>query len=122
MGLLVLHVDDDKDYLDLISILLQRQQHELTIDSVSCPKEALKYIKHRDYDMVISDFQMPKLTGLDFLKIIRQQGIKTPFVLLTGCGYLREKLKNKLDYFLDKRCNIKEQVKQLSQILCQLAK
>jgi len=118
MSVAVLHVDDNKDFLYLISFLLQRQTRELEIDSVSCPKLALNQMRHREYDLIISDFQMPGMTGLQFLSTIRRQGFTTPFVLLSGSGkFLQEKLTNTYDYFIEKQCDIENQTQQLSHIV-----
>src|SRR6478609_1325281 len=37
-------------------------------------------------DLIISDYRMPGLTGLEFLALLRQEGYETPLIMLTGYG------------------------------------
>ena len=37
-------------------------------------------------DLIISDYRMPGLTGLEFLSLLRQEGYETPLIMLTGYG------------------------------------
>ena len=46
----------------------------------------LKFANESDFDLIISDWNMPKMTGLEFLKAVRADGKlkETPFMLLTS--------------------------------------
>jgi PAS domain S-box-containing protein len=48
--------------------------------------EALAYLEAYDVDAIVSDFDMPNLTGLDFLAEVREHDPSIPFVLYTGKG------------------------------------
>lgn len=39
---------------------------------------------HKNIDIIISDINMPKISGLDFLKLVRQSDLKIPFICITG--------------------------------------
>ena len=56
------------------------------IDHACCVDEALKKISNGNYDVVISDYEMPQKDGLQFLKELRAQTNEIPFILFTGKG------------------------------------
>jgi two-component system chemotaxis response regulator CheY len=83
----VLIVDDTTTSRMLIRDGLQ----ELGIKNISFAsdgEQALKHMMTTPAHLVISDFNMPKLDGLQLLRAIRQHGPtqKTPFIMLTGKG------------------------------------
>jgi two-component system chemotaxis response regulator CheY len=83
----VLIVDDTTTSRMLIRDGLQ----ELGIKNISFAsdgEQALKHMMATPAHLVISDFNMPKLDGLQLLRAIRQHGPtqKTPFIMLTGKG------------------------------------
>src|ERR1044072_754814 len=45
---------------------------------------ALQALKNGAVDLIISDYRMPALTGLEFLALLRQEGYETPLIMLTG--------------------------------------
>jgi len=48
--------------------------------------EALVQLSQKKYDAVVSDYDMPVMTGLDLLKKLKAGGDPTPFIMLTGSG------------------------------------
>jgi DNA-binding NarL/FixJ family response regulator len=56
------------------------------IDQACCVEEAFGKIAQNQYDAVVSDYEMPKKNGLQFLKELREQKIDVPFILFTGKG------------------------------------
>ncbi len=48
--------------------------------------EALQALARTPTDLVISDFSMPGLSGLDLLELLRQDGYDIPMIILTGYG------------------------------------
>jgi DNA-binding response OmpR family regulator len=81
----VLHVDGDDDFLIISKRFLERQG-SFQIETASSVKEALQKIKQKKYDVIISDYQMPEMNGLDLLKELRAGENNVPFILLTGEG------------------------------------
>mgnify|MGYP000067789903 CR=1 FL=1 len=82
----VLHVDDDPDLADLTKLQLEKADDALSVTSVNSPTEALQYLRNRQIDCVVSDYDMPNTDGIEFLKIVREQYPDLPFVLYTGKG------------------------------------
>lgn len=78
-------VDDEPEFIDLLKFLLEREG-SFAVDSAQDVRSALERLEGEDYDAVISDYQMPEMDGLDFLKIVKARGEDIPFILLTGKG------------------------------------
>jgi len=71
----ILLAEDEAVLRMLICDTLEDEGHKL---EVACDgEEALQKIGQRDYDLIILDHMMPKLTGLDVLKKIKQMPDKT---------------------------------------------
>jgi len=81
----VLHVDDDAAILEISKIVLMDMDN-FEIDQVLCVDEALKKLETGNYDVVISDYEMPQKNGLQFLKELKEQKYEIPFILFTGKG------------------------------------
>src|SRR4030042_4569389 len=81
----VLHVDDDAGFLAVAKQCLE-EQSQFQVDTALSAKEALKKLKHSEYDVVVSDYQMPRKNGLVLLRELRQEGNDVPFILFTCKG------------------------------------
>lgn len=79
----VLHVDDNKDFLIITKRQLEKQGL-IQVDSVISAKAAQIKLKQSNYDAIISDYQMPDMTGLELLEELNKNGYDIPFFLLTG--------------------------------------
>lgn len=84
--IVVLIVDDDPSMLDLTATFLERERDEFTVISESFGDEALGRLERERVDAVVSDYDMPKMNGLDFLEEVRHDHPDTPFILFTGKG------------------------------------
>lgn len=82
MGKNILIVDDDPGIRTLTSRTLVRDGHKVycAIDGA----EGLIQAAKEKYDLIISDVQMPRMSGVKMVKTLRRQGINTPVYLMTG--------------------------------------
>ncbi len=78
----VLVVDDDEDNLFIIGEYLNSNGVEF--DLAQSAAQARKYLNHCEYDLVISDFQMPGESGLDLFRSVSFRYPGLPFVLMSG--------------------------------------
>lgn len=80
----VLVVDDETDFLDLCQEFLGRDEG---IDAayVSSPVKALDMLASEDFQVVVSDHDLPGMDGLQFMRAVRSLR-KMPFILVTGHG------------------------------------
>ncbi|MFX0095520.1 MAG: response regulator [Candidatus Hodarchaeota archaeon] len=81
----ILHVDDEEYFLNLTKKYLRTiLRQNWNLDSFINPKKALEQLKEKAYDAIISDYQMPGMTGLELLEALRNQNVDTPFIIFTG--------------------------------------
>ncbi|MFA5212799.1 MAG: PAS domain S-box protein [Methanoregula sp.] len=111
----VLYIDDEKDLLDLGKIFLE-QSGDLHVDTTISVTEALDKLKHRHYDGIISDYQMPRMNGIEVLRYIRSHYKDLPFILFTGKGreeVVIEALNSGADFYIQKGGDPKSQFVEL---------
>ncbi len=83
----VLFVDDEPDILEQAKLFLEKEKDGLDIDTVISAGKALELFEKNDYDCIVSDYQMPEMDGLSFLKILRNERQNSiPFIMFTGKG------------------------------------
>jgi CheY-like chemotaxis protein len=78
-------VDDEPVICDLTKISLEKSGR-LRVDVVHSAEEALERIRSGSYACIISDYEMPIMNGLDFLKEVRSIDPDIPFILFSGRG------------------------------------
>jgi two-component system chemotaxis response regulator CheY len=81
----ILIVDDYKTMLRIIRSLLKQLGFE-NVDEATDGNEALNKLRAKKYDLVISDWNMEPMTGLQLLKEVRADGRlgPTPFIMVTA--------------------------------------
>lgn len=79
----ILHIDDNKIFLELFSLAFEKW---FTITSVDNCRSALDMICACQFDVVITDYDMPDMDGIDLLKKIKEVSPETPVVFCTGQG------------------------------------
>ncbi len=78
----ILVAEDDTQCAELIGLFLERGQH--VFETVEDGAEALDRLKLYSYDLVILDWNLPKVSGVEVLRAYRNRGGKTPVLMLTG--------------------------------------
>jgi DNA-binding NtrC family response regulator len=78
----ILVVDDEEHVLSALKRTLKKEGYELFVANE--PAEGLKLLRANAIDLVISDHLMPNMTGLEFLKIVRDRHPDTIRMMLTG--------------------------------------
>lgn len=79
----VLVIDDEELMCDLIEQVLEMKGFSVT--TITNSSEALEEIKaKRDFDVIIADIRMPKVSGIDLLREANAQNMNYQFILITG--------------------------------------
>ncbi len=83
----ILLVDDDKNILFLLSEALKRDYDNLTLANGG--KEALEILAENEFDLVISDLQMPIVDGIQILTATKEKSPETEVLIVTGYGSVK---------------------------------
>ena len=79
----MLLVDDEQMVLDSLSNFL-RLETDYDVTTYDSPTRALNMLRDESVDLVVSDFLMPGMDGLEFLAEVKRMYPETPRILLTG--------------------------------------
>jgi two-component system, NtrC family, response regulator AtoC len=77
-------VDDDEGLVHFLSRLFERQGYE--VSSINDGAAALERLAREQFDLILLDYKMPGLSGLDTLKQIRAAQVRTPVIIITAYG------------------------------------
>ena len=78
----ILVVDDEEIIRVLHTIALAREGYE--VDVAADGEQAWSALLRVEYDLVLTDHHMPKLTGAELLERMRKGGIRTPVIIVSG--------------------------------------
>ncbi|WP_413586986.1 response regulator [Bdellovibrio sp. HCB274] len=80
----LLIIDDEEDLREVLTAILEDSAGQ--IDTAANGIEGIEKLKSNHYDAILSDEKMPKKSGLEVLKWMRENNINTPFIMHTGYG------------------------------------
>jgi len=101
----ILYVDDEPALLEIGKLFLESQEdfHVETLPSARLALQRLGCTQR--YDAILSDYQMPEMNGIEFLKEVRRQYGEVPFILFTGKGreeIVIQAINNGADFYVQK--------------------
>ena len=94
--------------------------HKYIVDAVYDGADALAYAEAEQYDGIILDIMMPKMSGLEVLQKLRAQGCKTPILLLTAKSEIEDQIQGLdlgADDYLPKPYSMKELISRINALL-----
>jgi PAS domain S-box-containing protein len=100
----ILYVDDEPTLLEIAKLFLERNG-QFSVDTITSAPAALNLLTTKKYDAIISDYQMPDMDGINFLKKVRTSGNTLPFILFTGRGreeVVIQAINEGVDFYLQK--------------------
>ncbi len=80
----ILVVDDEESIREFLEIMLRKEGYEITLAEDGL--KAKEFIQKKSFDMIISDLQMPNMTGIELLKYVRQDYPEMLFMMITAFG------------------------------------
>jgi CheY-like chemotaxis protein len=85
-ALKVLIVDDEKTSRDVVTLFLKADHHEIT--PASSGAEALQILRQGSYDLLVTDHEMPGMSGAALVEAVRKSENSPAIIMLTGLGEL----------------------------------
>ena len=124
----ILIVDDDESILKALRRLLSMtpctvgsETYKLTVDIFTSPNEALEKSRYTAYDLVLSDYRMPVMNGVQFLKAFREIQPDAARLILSGYADLNGLIsaidEAGISRFISKPWNDYELIATLGQVL-----
>jgi len=80
----VLHVEDNREFASMTKTWLERRVEAITVERVPKPADGLGWLADSRPDCIVSDYQMPGMTGIEFLGEVRETDPNLPFILFTS--------------------------------------
>src|SRR5215813_6435551 len=105
----ILLIEDDIEFSGIIKAWLSNEHH--AVEVVHDGTEGRHRIQVFEYDLLILDWQLPGMAGIDICKEFRSQGGMTPVLMLTGKSAISDKetgLDAGADDYLTKPFHMKE--------------
>jgi DNA-binding NtrC family response regulator len=78
----ILIIDDEDSIRDYLSMMLEREGYE--VSACEDGKKALKLSSKEDFDVVITDIQLPGMSGIEILSSVRESDPTVPVIIITG--------------------------------------
>ncbi|GCF12076.1 hypothetical protein Harman_00110 [Haloarcula mannanilytica] len=82
----ILHVDDDPDFTELTCEFLEQENDRFVVETAPSARAGLDRLHTAEFDCVVSDYDMPRQNGIEFLEAVRAEKPELPFILFTGKG------------------------------------
>ncbi|RRD39896.1 DNA-binding response regulator [Leptotrichia sp. OH3620_COT-345] len=87
----ILLVEDEKDLNNIITKYLKKNNY--SVDSVFDGEEALEFLTYSEYDLIVLDIMLPKMSGFEVVKKLRNINNGTPVLMLTARDSGEDKVK-----------------------------
>ncbi|MAF92964.1 MAG: Fis family transcriptional regulator [Bdellovibrionaceae bacterium] len=80
----ILVVDDEESIREFLNIMLKKEGYEISLAEDG--EQAKELLKNKSFHMVISDLQMPNVTGMELLEHVKANYPETTFMMITAFG------------------------------------
>ena len=80
----ILIVDDEKSIRSTLREILEYEKFK--VEEAKDGEEGLELLRHGSYDLVLCDIKMPKMDGLELLQKAMEEGIDSPFIMISAHG------------------------------------
>lgn len=87
----ILLVEDDKALSEQLADWLRKEEHH-TVDVAGNGTDAVLFLETYVYDAVVLDWELPECSGIHVLRTFRQNGGRTPVLMLTGRASVSDKI------------------------------
>ena len=87
----ILYVEDEKFLAEAVIHLLKKAK--IDVDYAADGEEGLELALKPNYDVVVLDIMLPKMSGLEILQVMRERKVKTPVIILSALNEVEDKIK-----------------------------
>ncbi len=87
----ILYVEDEQFLAEAVIHLLKKEK--IMVDHADNGEDGLHLALKPNYDCIVLDIMLPKMSGLDILKIARARGVKTPIIMLSALNEVEDKIR-----------------------------
>jgi CheY-like chemotaxis protein len=115
----VLYVAPDPDMGEILSLMFERCGY-LSLYPAGSGEDAIAWLSKYHADVIVSDYQLPKMTGIELLRILRSLGIESPFIIFTDSDMSEvkaESWRNEVFGFVSPRCPVRTSVLKLVRLI-----
>ncbi len=104
----ILVVDDEPDVLEYSCELLRALGHE--VEAVSSAERALLRLHRHTFDLVLTDFSLPGLNGVELARVVKKQAPTTLVGIVSGweSSDQKEAVEQEVDFVLPKPFTLKD--------------
>ncbi len=114
-GKRILLVEDDEPLRGFVRVMLELEGHQVT--EASNGAEALSLFTMGEFDLVITDFEMPVMKGNEFAAGIKLLAASVPILMITGSERARGGVENPVDALLGKPFTVDELRREVAKLL-----
>ena len=87
----ILYVEDEKFLAEAVMHLLKKAK--IDVDYAADGETGLELALKPNYDVVVLDIMLPKMSGLEILQIMRERKVKTPVIMLSALNEVEDKIR-----------------------------
>ena len=80
----IMIIEDSENDSLLIIRKIKTAGYEIEYERIETENEMKKALREKEWDLILSDFKLPKFSGIDALKILNETGIDIPFIIISG--------------------------------------
>lgn len=105
----ILLIDDDVETLEMMSVHLRLQGYDVTTTSLG--QEGLNAIKENQFDVVLTDLNLPDINGIEMVKLCKEASPNVEIIMITGYGSMEkaiEATKAGAFYYVEKPIDLDE--------------
>ena len=110
----ILLVDDDKDVRETINLVLKLEHHEVI--EATDGRQAIELLGHDQFDLVITDYVMPEMSGDLLAAEVKRLNPATPVIMITANADLLPDSLRDVDQVLSKPFEVNELIKTIREI------
>ena len=85
----ILIIEDEEPIRRVLKRILLEENEHFSIEQAEDGEKGLTSLLAEDYDLILCDIKMPNKDGLEVLRVAKNKGILTPFIMLTGHGNIQ---------------------------------